>query len=157
MNYMLLALSLTFTAVPVIIQERAVPVITLERSECFGACPVYTLTIYDNGKVEYEGLRAVKHKGKAEGQITVKAVEELVREFEKIDYFNLASYSVEGKHCPQLWTDFPTVTTSLNWKGKKKTVVHNHGCRGNAVLEKLDQLEIKIDEVANTKCWVVGG
>lgn len=146
MNHILLALSLTLAAVPVI---------TLERTACFGTCPVYKLTIYDDGKVEYEGHEYVKQRGKAQGQITKEALEELVREFEKIDYFKLnESYSSEGKNCPQLWTDHPTAITSLNWKGRKKTVRHYHGCRGNPVLHQLTALENKIDEVANTERWI---
>ena len=145
MNY-ILAISLMFAAVPVI---------TLERTACYGTCPVYKLTIYDDGTVEYEGLEFVKKTGKAQGQITKDALEDLIREFEKIDYFKLGdSYRSEGKNCPEYWTDHPTAITSLNWQGKKKTIHHYHGCRGTTVLEQLTALENKIDEVVNTKQWI---
>ncbi|HKS10477.1 MAG TPA: DUF6438 domain-containing protein [Pyrinomonadaceae bacterium] len=143
---LLLALSLSFTAVPVI---------TLQRTVCFGSCPAYKLTIYDDGKVEYEGKEFVKRKGKAEGQITKAELEKLIAEFERIDYLNLAdNYTLESKNCPQGWTDNPTAVTSLNWKDKKKTIVHYHGCRGSDVLDQLTALEDKIDQVANTKRWI---
>jgi len=146
MNYMLIALSLTLVAVPVI---------TLERSACFGACPVYKLTIYDDGKVEYEGHEWVKRKGKAQGQITKEALEKLVGEFEKIDYFNLDYfYHNEGKNCPTLWSDHPTAVTSLEWKGKKKKISHYHGCKGTTVLAQLTALEDKIDDVVNSAQWI---
>ena len=38
-------------------------VITLERTTCFGVCPVYTLTIYGDGRVVYEGTRFVRTEG----------------------------------------------------------------------------------------------
>ncbi|HET9479938.1 MAG TPA: hypothetical protein VFO72_11365, partial [Pyrinomonadaceae bacterium] len=60
----------------------------------------------------------------------------------------------QGKNCPELWTDHPTAVTSLNWKDRKKTVSHYHGCRGTAVLEQLTKLENKIDEVVNTNRWI---
>ena len=147
MKYILLALSLSLATVPVI---------TLERTVCFGTCPAYKLTIYSDGKVEYEGEEFVKQKGKAEGRITEAELKELVREFEKIDYFNLDDHYGSGnkKNCPESWTDHPTAATSLNWNGKKKTVVHYHGCRGSAVLNQLTALEDKVDEVAKTERWI---
>lgn len=146
MKHMLLALSLTLTVVPVI---------TLERTGCYGPCPVYKLKIYEDGAVKYEGYEYVKQKGKAEAQITKEALDKLIGAFEEIDYFKLnESYDSEGKHCPQIWTDHPTATTSLNWKDKKKTVRHYHGCRGNPVLDQLTALEDKIDEIVNTQRWI---
>jgi uncharacterized protein DUF6438 len=147
MTHMLLALSLSLIA--------AVPVITLERTVCYGTCPAYKLTIFDDGKVVYEGKEFVKRKGKAEGQISKAALDELVREFERIDYFKLDDqYTDDPKNCPESWTDYPSATTSLNWKGKTKTVLHYHGCRGSAVLDHLTALENKIDEAVNTKRWI---
>ena len=147
MTHMLLAFSLSLAA--------AVPVITLERGACFGACPVYKLSIFADGKVEFEGKEFVKRKGKARGQITKAALQSLVREFEKINYLKLDNeYVTEGPNCPESWTDNPSATTSLNWRGKKKTIRHYHGCRGARVLEQLTALENKIDQVVNTKRWI---
>ena len=147
MTYMLLALSLSLAA--------AVPVITLERGACFGSCPVYKLSIFADGSVEYEGKEFVRVKGKAKGQITTEALEELVREFEKIDYFKLDdNYQPGNKNCPEGWTDYPSAITSLNGKEKQKTIRHYHGCKGSTVLDQLTALEDKIDEVVNTKRWI---
>lgn len=148
MTHMLLALSLSLAA--------AVPVITLERTVCFGTCPAYKLEIFADGKVVYEGKEFVKRKGKAEGRITKDKLEQLVREFERINYLSLDDYYSERdpKNCPESWTDNPSATTSLNWKGKTKTIEHYYGCRGLVVLDQLTALERKIDEVANSKRWV---
>lgn len=132
-----------------------VPVITLERTPCYGTCPFYKLTIYEDGKVEYEGEDHVKQKGKAEGRITKAELEELIREFERIDYLNLADdYTSDSKNCPQTWTDHPSAVTSLNWKGKKKRIAHYHGCQGSTVLQQLTALEDKIDQVVKTERWI---
>jgi hypothetical protein len=144
---MLLALSLSLAA--------AVPVITLERTACFGTCPVYKLEIFADGKVVYEGKDFVKRKGKLQGRITKAAVQQLVREFNRINYFSLDDeYISEGPNCPEWWTDSPSAVTSINWKGRKKTIRHYHGCRGAKVLDQLTALETKIDQLANTKRWV---
>ena len=145
MTHMLLALSLTLAAVPVI---------TLERTTCFGTCPAYKLTIFDDGKVLYEGKDFVKTRGKAETKITKDAVQQLVREFEKLDYMKLDDEYSDGKNCPEGWTDYPSAITSLNQDGKTKRVVHYHGCRGLPILDQLTALEAKIDELVNTKRWI---
>lgn len=146
MTHLLLAFSLWFAAVPVI---------TLQRTSCFGTCPAYKITIYDDGKVLYEGMRDVRHEGKATSQITKSDLEALVREFEKIDYLNIdENYTDDPKNCPELWTDNPSAITSLNWKGKTKTVRHYYGCSGSKVAEQLTALEDKIDKVVNTDQWV---
>ena len=147
MTHMLLALSLSLAA--------AAPVITLERGACFGTCPVYKLAIFADGRVEYEGKEFVKRKGKAQARITKAALQSLVREFEKINYTRLDNeYVSEGPNCPEWWTDSPSAVTSLDWKGKKKTIRHYHGCRGARVLDQLTALENKIDQVVNTKRWI---
>lgn len=147
MTHVLLAVSLSLVA--------AAPVITLERTPCFGSCPSYKVQIFADGRVVYEGKRFVKRKGKAQGRITKTAVQQLVGEFNSLNYVSLEDeYNPGGPSCPEGWTDYPSAITSLQWKGKKKTIRHYHGCRGAKVLDQLTALENKIDQVANTKRWV---
>ncbi len=44
--------------------------ITLERTGCYGTCPIYSLTIYGDGKVTYEGKRHVDNIGEFTGQLS---------------------------------------------------------------------------------------
>ncbi|HJT65340.1 MAG TPA: DUF6438 domain-containing protein [Pyrinomonadaceae bacterium] len=131
----------------------AAPVITLERTTCFGTCPAYKLTIFDDGKVLFEGKEFVKQKGKAEGQITKAQLADLVRAFNRINYMKLDN-NYNGERCPDFWTDYPTAITSINQEGQLKSIVHYQGCRGLTILDQLTTLENKIDEVANTKRWI---
>ena len=132
-----------------------VPVITLERTACFGNCPIYKLTIFDDGKVLFDGKDYVKRPGMNTSQITKSELEALIKEFEKIDYLNLdENYTDDPKNCPESATDNPSAITSLNWNGKKNTVRHYYGCRGPKILEQLTALEDKIDEVVKTKRWI---
>ena len=142
MTHMLLALTLSLAAVPVI---------TLERTTCFGTCPAYKLTIFDDGKVVFEGKEFVKQKGPAEGQITKTELAQLVREFEQIHYMRLEDEYGIGDRCPDLWTDYPSAITSFTRDGTTKRINHYLGCRGLTILDQLTALENKIDEVANTK------
>ena len=50
-------------AAPAPTPDYASLVITLERTACFGTCPIYKLTVYGDGRVEYEGERFVTVTG----------------------------------------------------------------------------------------------
>ena len=134
-----------------------VTVITMQRTECFGTCPVYKLTIFADGRVRYEGSKHVKKKGKAESHISRQKLQELIDEFENIYYFNLNDAYVRGsKGCPQWVPDMPSAITSLTRirDGERKTVNHYHGCHGPDVLELLTRLEDKIDDAVNVNQWI---
>jgi acetamidase/formamidase len=129
--------------------------ITLERSACFGTCPVYKLTIKGDGTVTFEGKRFTKTTGTANGKISQSDFRALVGEFEKIDYFSLAdAYTPGTKQCPRSMTDLPSADTSITVKGKSKSVAHYYGCGSEGVLAKLTVLEKKIDEVTGTQRWI---
>jgi hypothetical protein len=135
-------------------RPRRTKVITLERTRCFGACPVYKLTIFSDGRVSYEGIKYVRKIGKATGHISRAKLNDLVGEFTNIYYFNLpASYTPGTKQCPQVVTDLPSAITSLTWRGRSHSINHYHGCRGPSTLESLTELENKLDEVVNVTKW----
>ena len=130
-------------------------VITLMRTDCYGGCSTYSLTINADGKVIYNGGREVKQKGKVESRISQEKLKELIAAFKEINYFDLKSrydYGVEG--CPQYSYDQPSAITSLTLNGKEKTVNHSYGCRGSKELGQLTWLEGKIDEAVNVDQWV---
>lgn len=129
-------------------------VIVLERGVCFGACPVYKLTISADGSVEFEGRRFVKEKGIVRTTISQDQLKHLIAEFERAEYFTLQDrYVGEGDGCSEVWTDSQTVNTSITIAGKTKSVKHYHGCEGPPVLERLTDLENEIDEVVNSSQW----
>jgi hypothetical protein len=127
--------------------------ITMERTACFGTCPMYKLSIYGDGRVVFEGEEYVKQKGRIESSITLDKVQKLLKEFKQIKYFDLKSQYTD-KDCPQIWTDNPAAITSLRLNGKTKTVNHYYGCQGLEILEKLTELEKKIDDTVDVDQWV---
>ena len=118
-------------------------VITIERGACFGPSPVYSLTIYGNGTVIYEGEMWVNVTGKQISQISQDKVKELVDEFYRIDYFSLKDRYEEPV------TDLPSTTTSITINGKTKSVYNYLGAP-----RKLVELENKIDEITNSNKWI---
>lgn len=117
--------------------------ITLDRTACFGSCPDYSLTIYGNGTVIYEGRNFVAVTGKQSATIPEQDVRNLVGYFYDINYFSL-----RDEYTAQV-TDLPTTTTSIKIDGRFKQVIDYYGAP-----EELTLLEAKIDEVAKSDRWV---
>ncbi|GBE90828.1 DUF6174 domain-containing protein [Nostoc cycadae] len=121
-------------------------IITLQRTACFGACPIYTITIFPDGRVVYEGERFVKVVGKRTAKISPQAVRRLVAEFDKVNYFSLPSNYQGGP------TDLPSAITSLTLGRQQKTV--NHYLGSPNAPQALTALENKIDAVVNSQRWI---
>jgi hypothetical protein len=108
-------------------------VITMERTMCFGTCTTHSLAIYGNGTVNYEGFAFVAVTGSHTYQISKEKVEQLVREFHRINYFSLEDRYEEPV------TDLPSTTTPITIGGMAKSV-YRYGFEP----EKLVQVENRI-------------
>lgn len=72
-------------------QTVAVPddaVIRLERTSCFGECPVYTVTIDARGNVIYDGARAVRVEGRQIDRIPLVNVAAILETAERVGFRN---------------------------------------------------------------------
>jgi len=124
-------------------------VITLERTMCFGTCPVYKLTIYGDGTIAYEGKKHVKEQGNRTTRISEDKVRELISEFERIGYFKLRdSYVARGM------TDMPSAITSITIGSRTKTVGHYYGDK--SAPKELKELEKMIDVISGSSRWIKG-
>jgi hypothetical protein len=127
-------------------------VVTLERTPCFGACPVYTVSISGSGAVSFIGTRFTTQVGEATAEIPSERVDSLVEELRNGGYFEFAdAYVVDAPACGRYATDSPTVITSVLADGVRKEIRHDYGC-GDAPAT-LAALERRIDEVAGTGRW----
>ena len=122
-------------------------VITLERSQCYGSCPAYKLSIYGDGRVVYQGQSHVRVKGMQTAQISADRVRELVQAFDAAGF-----YSMDAEYHPPT-TDRPAYTTAIALAGKVTKVVNAGGYPKQAP-KALTALENKIDEIAESSRWV---
>jgi len=122
------------------------PVITLERTACFGMCPIYTVSIYADGTVEYNGADQVDVMGEQTANIGAEAVTELLQVIEDAGYFEW-----DDEYTGMTVTDQSTVITSATIDGETKTITHYLG-DGDAPLA-LGFLENWIDIAAGTSAW----
>lgn len=120
--------------------------ITLQRTACFGFCPMYRLVIDGNGTVTYTGERFVKVTGTRTATISRAAVQQLVKAFEAADYFAMPDH-YRGEH-----TDAPSTITSITMGKRTKTVNHYMGSPN--VPQALIDLEAQVDAIANSQQWV---
>jgi uncharacterized protein DUF6438 len=129
--------------------------ITLERTGCYGMCPIYKVSISADGAVVFEGNRFVKKVGTTRSAISDAQIRELLVVSEKINYFELSDqYMTPEDGCKQWLTDHPSAITSITRNGKSKSVKHYYGCRGLDVLKELEKLEQAIDDAVNTAQWI---
>jgi uncharacterized protein DUF6438 len=128
------------------------PAITLERTACFGSCPVYTISVSRSGQVQYEGRAHVRRVGAATGTVPRERVDALLSELERGGYFTFAErYTSPEPACGRYATDSPTALTSVTLAGRTKRITHDYGCGGAP--GALVVLERRIDEVLNSGQW----
>lgn len=128
------------------------PAITIERTACFGSCPVYTISVSPSGEVQYEGRAHVRKLGVATGRVPRERVDALLSELERGGYFTFAErYTSPEPTCGRYATDSPTVITSVTLRGRTKRVTHDYGCGGAP--GALVVLERRIDEALSSGQW----
>jgi hypothetical protein len=126
--------------------------IVLERTPCFGSCPVYTVAVSPDGEVSYEGRANVKQLGTATSRIPKARVDSLLNELDRAGYFGFANGYVQSEPaCGRYATDSPSAKTTVTYRGRTKTIMHDYGC--GSVPGALVVLERRIDEVLGSSRW----
>jgi len=122
---------------------------SIDRGPCYGTCPVYTITVYRDGQVEYEGADYVKTKGKATATITAAQVAAIDKLFTDDHYL---AYKDSYEHAD--WTDAPSARTSYLPVGATaaKTIGHYYG--DEHAPESLSKLEEAFDKAVNAERWI---
>ena len=115
---------------------------SINRTACYGQCPMYKATFMDNGEVEYIGRRFVDNIGTYKTVITAEEVEEIIKQIEVADYFGLDSLY------PTPIADFPSCITEAQLNGKRKKVVN----RRNPPVE-LKNFEKFLDSMLHARDW----
>lgn len=136
------------------------PLIVLERSKCYGTCPVYKVTIYKDGSLLYKGIEYVKSKGEISSKITSEQVQKLVDEIKKAKYFTLRnSYANSKDGCIAMYSDSFWTYTTIQINKKKKSVKHYLGCNSGGEkfdkeLKRLTEFENKIVDIIKIEQWI---
>lgn len=99
-------------------------VVALQRTACYGKCPVFELSIYNDGRVLYEGRNHVARYGKHEGRLPVESVDAIIYKAQSIGFFNMAdSYPL---HDTPIVEEVPTAITLVRRGAHTKRVTDHH-------------------------------
>ena len=122
--------------------------LSLERTMCYGTCPVYTVSVDDNGNVEYHGEMFVSRAGNHKWKVPKKTVAALNRLLTRYEFFSFKkSYNKFSVSCMP-----STITTVIMDDGREKKVDHYHGdCD---VPKQLNTIENRIDELLGSDKYV---
>jgi len=130
-------------------------IITLQRGGCEKRCAVYKIMLFADGTLIYDGQYYVRKDGVVSTKVDVTAIKTLVDEFRTAGYFTMQSqYGYDNTTgCQSVRSDAPVAISSISTGGVAKSVIHHRRCVEPA-LDRLTQLEDKIDKVANSGRWI---
>ena len=124
-------------------QKPPITEISLQRTECFGTCPVYELILRSDGTATFHGGKNAQLPGDWTGKLKVQDFAELVGLVDTIGFFNLKD------HYEAPVTDSPTaIITVVRGAGRKR--VSNYADSGPL---SLSGLAAAIDVVASRTEW----
>ncbi len=119
-------------------------VFSMSKTRCYGKCPVYTIDIYSNGHVIYEGKSNVDKIGRFEKNITQTELSDLKKAFLDSKFFDFEDEYVSNA------TDLPTTYILFRNNGEEKKIKDYH--RAPKELKALEKL---LDDIANsTTDWI---
>jgi hypothetical protein len=119
----------------------AIRKITLQRTSCYGPCPVYRVTVFGTGEVEYFGEAHVARAGAHRWKISRRRLRRLAMAFERARYSRM-----EDAYTSHEFTDAPGCLTSIEYEdGSSKRIDHYHG--DPAAPDALTELEDEIDRI----------
>ena len=137
--------------------EKRRVVFELERifDQCYGRCPVYTLTIYSDGEVVFEGKKNVKKFGTQVSKISDGDIRLLKNKFDSSDFMNLSDRYVVEENCSSpVLSDGDSARIYYHDGKTSKSIMHYSGCYGYGVFETLRILEKSIDSTTNSNQWI---
>ena len=120
--------------------------VSLRRTGCFGECPIYRVTVFGSGRVEYVGRHYVCAIGPRTAVIDRRAASKLISDLETAGYFEIDWQPGNS------WTDDSSAITRLSTPRMARTILDYHGDEGVPGLMR--RFEDAIDEVAGTDRWM---
>jgi hypothetical protein len=129
--------------------------IVLQRGACEQRCSVYRVVIFSDGTVIYEGRYFVRQPGLIKSIISQDVLARLISDFDTGGFFQLEdNYGYGNKgHCETFQPGEPSAILTVSNRGRTKTILHSHGCAGDAS-KRLTELEDKVDKAVGAAKWI---
>lgn len=140
--------------------------VKLERTACFGFCPVYSIVIHGDGRVDWAGQANVLAIGHRRGRVSRAELDALVRLLDRARFFERNELG-ELPQEPECSTDGSTTTCSFGAsvsicsdtshaiisvnRGMRMHTIDNNQCSDQP---ELDAVEHFIERIANRGSWI---
>lgn len=124
--------------------------IMIERTHCFGRCPVYRAVVSNTGEVHYSGEDYVEKHGNHSWRIAPEAVKALEQLIDRTGYLDLAGDYVDGESTCAGFCN----TSATRLDGTVKTVRHYLGDFGAQA--QLYAFEDGVDALAGIRAYTRG-
>ncbi|MGI9544554.1 MAG: DUF6438 domain-containing protein [Cyclobacteriaceae bacterium] len=111
-------------------------IISMERTECPDACPVYTLEVYNNGIVLLTGKEHIEKIGTYISQIPKSDITNMVNIFNEYGFFDF-----KEKYYSNV-SDLPTTHIYFSDQGREKKIMDYDGAP-----EELKYLESRVSQL----------
>ncbi|OUV72856.1 MAG: hypothetical protein CBC83_06680 [Flavobacteriales bacterium TMED123] len=115
-------------------KEKRELIITLERTACYGTCPIYKIEIYSDGSAFYHGERFVDYLGDYEFSVSKKTTNYILKRAVEIGFFEM-----EDKYTANI-TDLPKTIVFIQKDKQKKKIIDYYGAP-----KKLKEFESLVD------------
>jgi len=115
-------------------------IIEMEKTACYGECPVYTIKIDQQGKGLFVGVENTSNLGLFTFSLNNQEMRELEAAFDEIGFFEL-----EDRYFDHI-TDLPTTFLTYRREGKEKKVMDYYGAP-----KELKDLERQISAMVLSK------
>ncbi len=127
-----------------VIGDNKGQVAAIEKSPCFGKCPVYSMQIFKDGKVSYEGKMNTKKLGVFQKNITKKELKDIAKAFESAKFTTLQDiYTSELEDLPSTMLYYSNGSINKSVVGKEN--------RPPQVL----QLQYMLEKIADSDGWLL--
>ena len=115
--------------------------VSLRRGPCFGNCPIYEVTLRDDGSATYLGGDYAPRRGRHEGRVDPRQVAQLVERLHEVGFW-------EMRVDRQLRVmDMPAATLRAERRGRRQQVHTNLPPR------ELAPIQAAIDSIADEIDW----
>lgn len=120
--------------------------VELQRGRCFGSCPVYSVRIYRDGRVAWNGNQFVQAVGQRATNIAPEAASGLIDKFGTSGFWGLCD------RYARMVTDLSATLTTVHVANAEKSVSDY----ADAAPDWLRELNTTVDKLADVYSWIHG-
>ena len=121
----------------------------VERTACFGSCPIYVLHITGDGSLRFLGKRFTDVEGGIEDVVSENQLFQIATAIHNSRYFEY----IESEECEELVTDVSSVIIWIRWRNEERRVERNLGCKKSKP-DPVPRLAREIESIVNVDQWI---